>query len=169
MRILIIRQASTLSGTPRVAHGPGTPKARPRSGGADRLPKLSGRQVYSGYAIRRWKREVVDGVPVPRVIMYPSHDRSGGRASSYLSFGLAAFVAGSMATRRNWSRDPGPGRIFLPGGAFALTSAILECASMTPDALDEMARRGRAFYHGELTLACGEERIAAVFRQMWSR
>jgi colanic acid biosynthesis glycosyl transferase WcaI len=65
------------------------------------FPNYPGGTIYPGYAIRPWKRETVDGIAVRRVIMYPSHDRSGSRrALSYLSLGLAAAGLGPFLTRK---------------------------------------------------------------------
>ncbi len=47
-----------------------------------------------GHPIRPWQREVVDGVSVTRVALYPSHDNSGvRRALNYLSFAGTATLA----------------------------------------------------------------------------
>jgi glycosyltransferase involved in cell wall biosynthesis len=54
------------------------------------FPNYPGGRVYQGYRIRWTMDETIDGVPIKRVAMYPSHDRSGGRrAASYVSLGLS--------------------------------------------------------------------------------
>ena len=40
------------------------------------VPNYPGGCVYPGYRIRLWQREVMDGIPVLRVPLYPSHDAS---------------------------------------------------------------------------------------------
>ena len=61
------------------------------------FPNYPGGKVYPGYRIRPWRHEVIDGVPVTRVWLYPSHDRSAvGRAANYLSFAFSATVAGLL-------------------------------------------------------------------------
>src|SRR4051812_9277588 len=61
------------------------------------FPNYPGGKVYPGYRIRPWQHEVVDGVHVTRVWLYPSHDRSAiGRAANYLSFAFSATVAGLL-------------------------------------------------------------------------
>ena len=52
-------------------------------------------RLYPGYRIRWRQREVIDGVVVDRVPLYPSHDRSSfGRALNYLSFCISAVAHG---------------------------------------------------------------------------
>lgn len=57
--------------------------------------------VYGGYRLRLRCREVIDGVPVLRVLLYPSHDRSVLlRALNYMSFALSALLFGFVEARR---------------------------------------------------------------------
>jgi len=65
------------------------------------FPNYPGGKVYPGYRIRPFQREVMDGIPVLRVPLYPSHDQSPvGRALNYLSFGLSASILGSPTVSR---------------------------------------------------------------------
>jgi colanic acid biosynthesis glycosyl transferase WcaI len=57
----------------------------------------------------------------------------------------------------------GAGRTFRPGDAGDLSEAILDLRAMTPDALREMGARGRQFYHEELALARGVDRMESAF------
>src|SRR5450756_1458513 len=51
--------------------------------------------VAAGYRMRRVLDEVVDGVDVRRVALYPSHDASTvRRVTNYVSFGASAVVNG---------------------------------------------------------------------------
>ena len=43
------------------------------------FPNYPGGKVYPGYRIRPFQREVMDGIPVLRVPLYPSHDGSGAK------------------------------------------------------------------------------------------
>lgn len=65
------------------------------------FPNYPGGQVYDGYRIRPLQRETIDGVPVIRVPLFPSHDRSSVRRSlNYLSFlGSAATLGPATVTR----------------------------------------------------------------------
>jgi glycosyltransferase involved in cell wall biosynthesis len=65
------------------------------------FPNYPGGHLYPGYRIRWRQREIMDGVPVLRVPLYPSHDQSKfGRAANYLSFFASASVLGSAMTRK---------------------------------------------------------------------
>ena len=65
------------------------------------FPNYPGGNVYPGYSIRPWQREFMDGIPVNRVMLYPSHDRSGlRRILNYISFGLSAATIGPALVRR---------------------------------------------------------------------
>ena len=65
------------------------------------FPNYPGGTVYPGYRIRWLQRECVEGVPVIRVPLYPSHDKSSiKRALNYLSFALSSTLIGPFATRR---------------------------------------------------------------------
>ncbi len=57
------------------------------------FPNYPGGRVYPGYRIRPWQREDVDGIPVTRVALFPSHDRSAvRRVLNYTSFALSSSV-----------------------------------------------------------------------------
>jgi colanic acid biosynthesis glycosyl transferase WcaI len=52
-------------------------------------------RVFEGYKMRPWQREVMDGIPILRVPLYPSHDTNPvRRVWTYVSFMLAASVIG---------------------------------------------------------------------------
>lgn len=64
------------------------------------FPNYPGGKVYPGYHIHLWQREVMRGIPVLRVFLYPSHSRSAaGRVLNYLSFALSATVLGTLLVR----------------------------------------------------------------------
>lgn len=65
------------------------------------FPNYPGGRLYPGYRIRAWQRETLEGIPITRVPLYPSHDRSpAGRALNYISFALSASVAGPFLVGR---------------------------------------------------------------------
>lgn len=65
------------------------------------FPNYPGGKVYSGYRIRLWQKEVMDGITVIRVPLFPSHDESGfRRALNYLSFALFAAILGPFLIQR---------------------------------------------------------------------
>jgi len=64
------------------------------------FPNYPGGKLYPGYRMRALQREVVDGVKITRVPLYPSHGQSGARrALNYLSFAIAAFAYTVFAQR----------------------------------------------------------------------
>lgn len=59
------------------------------------FPNYPGGEVYSGYKIKLIQKEVIDGVKVVRVPLYPSHDKGKfGRILNYLSFSVFATLYG---------------------------------------------------------------------------
>jgi hypothetical protein len=57
--------------------------------------------LYPGYRVRLRQREVLAGVPVVRVPLYPEHSRSGaGRVLNYVSFALSSAVLRAWLTKR---------------------------------------------------------------------
>ena len=65
------------------------------------FPNYPGGDVYEGYKVRFIQREVMDGVPIIRVPLYPSHDQSAlRRVANYLSFAFSAATIGAFAVKR---------------------------------------------------------------------
>ncbi len=65
------------------------------------FPNYPEGRLYSGYKIRPFKREVVDGISIIRVALYPSHDGSAiRRVVNYVSFALSAAVFGPFLVGR---------------------------------------------------------------------
>jgi len=57
------------------------------------FPNYPGGKVYSGYHVRLYQREALDGIIVHRIMLYPSHNRSAfHRIINYLSFSLSSFL-----------------------------------------------------------------------------
>ncbi len=65
------------------------------------FPNYPGGAVYSGYRIKLIQREVIDGIRVTRVPLFPSHSRSKlGRVANYLSFAASSTVYGLFFAKR---------------------------------------------------------------------
>lgn len=65
------------------------------------FPNYPGGKVYPGYKIRLFQKEVIDGVEILRVALYPSHDLSGSkRILNYLSFAFFASVLGVFKVKK---------------------------------------------------------------------
>lgn len=59
------------------------------------LPNYPSGTLYPGYRQKLWQWEEKDGVPILRLPLYPSHDRSSfRRMANYFSFALSASVLG---------------------------------------------------------------------------
>jgi putative colanic acid biosynthesis glycosyltransferase WcaI len=64
------------------------------------FPNYPGGKVYEGYRIRPLQREVIDGISVIRVPLYPSHDSSSiRRILNYVSFAVSAALLAPLLIR----------------------------------------------------------------------
>ncbi len=55
------------------------------------FPNYPGGRLYPGYRLRLWQRETLEGIPIYRAPLYPSHDGSTiRRALNYASFGIGS-------------------------------------------------------------------------------
>ncbi len=65
------------------------------------FPNYPSGAIYPGYRVRLFQREILEGVVVNRIPLYPSHDTSTvGRTLNYLSFFASALIYGLWASRR---------------------------------------------------------------------
>jgi colanic acid biosynthesis glycosyl transferase WcaI len=65
------------------------------------FPNYPGGKVYPGYKIKWLQREIVDGVHITRVPLYPSHDQSAiKRVLNYASFAASALFYGLFMAKR---------------------------------------------------------------------
>lgn len=65
------------------------------------FPNYPGGKLYPGYRIQWLQREVIDGVQVTRVPLYPNHDQSAiKRVLNYASFAASATIYGVLMARR---------------------------------------------------------------------
>ncbi|AVO40454.1 glycosyltransferase family 4 protein [Simplicispira suum] len=65
------------------------------------FPNYPGGKLYPGYRIKWLQREVIDGVQVTRLPLYPNHDQSAiKRVFNYASFAVSALVYGLFMARR---------------------------------------------------------------------
>ena len=64
------------------------------------FPNYPGGKVFPGYRIRPFLREVMEGIPIVRVPLYPSHDTSAiRRTANYATFALSAATIGAAAVK----------------------------------------------------------------------
>lgn len=65
------------------------------------FPNYPGGKVYPGYKIKFLQRELLDGVDITRVPLYPNHDQSAiKRILNYASFAASALIYGLFMARR---------------------------------------------------------------------
>ncbi len=65
------------------------------------FPNYPGGYIYPGYRIKILQREVIDGVHITRVPLYPSHDQSAfRRILNYLSFAFSILIYGLFFAKR---------------------------------------------------------------------
>jgi len=105
------------------------------------FPNYPGGNVYPGYRIKGLQREMMDGVQVCRVPLYPSHDGSGlGRALNYISFAATSCLFGVFASRKAdviYAYHP-PLTVGMSAaliGFFRRTPVVYDIQDMWPDTL----------------------------------
>lgn len=65
------------------------------------FPNYPGGKVYPGYKIKWLQREIIDGVHITRVPLYPNHNQSAiRRVLNYASFAASSLIYGLFATKR---------------------------------------------------------------------
>jgi lipopolysaccharide/colanic/teichoic acid biosynthesis glycosyltransferase len=65
------------------------------------FPNYPGGRLYPGYRLKPLRRDLMDGVPIDRLPLYPSHSRSAvGRILNYVSFAMSLTVYGIFTLRR---------------------------------------------------------------------
>ncbi|EKO3932939.1 glycosyltransferase family 4 protein [Vibrio fluvialis] len=65
------------------------------------FPNYPGGKIYDGYKISFYQKEIMDGIVVHRVPLYPSHDSSAfKRILNYISFAVSSSVFGLVKTRK---------------------------------------------------------------------
>ena len=65
------------------------------------FPNYPGGKLYPGYKIQWLKRDVIDGVKITRLPLYPSHSQNAlGRIMNYVSFSVSALLYGIFMDSR---------------------------------------------------------------------
>ncbi|WP_424407566.1 glycosyltransferase family 4 protein [Pasteurella sp. PK-2025] len=65
------------------------------------FPNYPGGKIYEGYQLKFFQKEIIDDIPVLRVLLYPSHDSSAlKRIFNYVSFAFMAMLFGIFATKK---------------------------------------------------------------------
>ncbi len=65
------------------------------------FPNYPGGKVYDGYKIKLFQREVIDGIEILRVPLYPDHGQSSiKRILNYISFAISASIIGLFKVKK---------------------------------------------------------------------
>ena len=65
------------------------------------FPNYPGGKIYPGYKVKLIQRELINGIKVTRLPLYPSHGQSGvGRAVNFLSFAISSLLYGLFFAKR---------------------------------------------------------------------
>lgn len=105
------------------------------------FPNYPGGKIYDGYKVKFLQREIMDGVPIIRVPLYPSHDRSSvKRMLSYMSLSMTQAAIGPFAVHKADVAyvSQGPATIGLPAIAHKLFRRIpfvYDIKDLWPDSL----------------------------------
>lgn len=96
------------------------------------FPNYPEGRLYPGYRVRTLQREVMDGVRVVRVPLYPSHDKSAPRRIlNYGSFALSAATIGTLTTSK-----PDVVYVYHPPTTIAFASTVLRFLRNVPIVAD---------------------------------
>lgn len=65
------------------------------------FPNYPGGVLYEGYRLKLIQKEMIDGVLITRVPLFPSHDKSRlGRIANYISFAFSSLMYGLFIAKR---------------------------------------------------------------------
>jgi glycosyltransferase involved in cell wall biosynthesis len=112
------------------------------------FPNYPSGKLHPGYKIRPIRREVIEGLRVTRVALYPSHDNSGFRRSlNYLSFFASACLYLLFRRRRYdaiyvYHPPITAGLAPAVAGLVRRTPLILEVQDLWPDAISSSGMAG---------------------------
>jgi glycosyltransferase involved in cell wall biosynthesis len=96
------------------------------------FPNYPGGKIYDGYRIRFYQREIISGIPVTRVALYPSHDRSAiKRVLNYLSFAVSATIIGLLRIE-----SPDVLYVYHPPATIGLPALIISALRRIPFVYD---------------------------------
>jgi len=105
------------------------------------FPNYPGGKLYDGYHLKLIQKEVIEGVCVTRLPLFPSHDKSKfGRVANYLSFAISSLFYGLFFAKRPdviYAYHP-PLTVGISAGIinfFRRVPIVLDIQDMWPDTL----------------------------------
>lgn len=143
------------------------------------IPNYPTGRIYPGYHMRLLQRELIDGVRIYRVPLFPSHDDSAlRRALNYASFAASSLLCGLFVARRAdviYVYHP-PLTVGVSGaliGAFSGKPVVYDVQDMWPDTLRATGMVGSTRLLGALARVCrwvyGRARLIAVLSPGFKR
>jgi colanic acid biosynthesis glycosyl transferase WcaI len=131
------------------------------------FPNYPGGRLYPGYPLALWRREIMQGIPILRTALYPSHDKSAiRRIMNYASFSISAATLGAVGITKPdvvYAYHP-PATIALPATVFRLlrrVPVVADIQDLWPDTVIETGMMKNAFAISLLNQCC-----SLGFRQM---
>ncbi len=124
------------------------------------FPNYPGGKIYKGYRQSLLHRETLDGIPVTRLPVYPSHDRSGlRRIVSYFSFFVSAAIYLVFVTRRAnvilvFYPSLTAGFAAIIAKLFRRTPVVIDIQDMWPDSLPATGMVRSKLLLGVIAAAC---------------
>jgi colanic acid biosynthesis glycosyl transferase WcaI len=96
------------------------------------FPNYPGGKLYEGYRIKLFQKEMIEGVSITRVPLYPSHDKSKlGRIANYISFSFSSLIYGLFFARR-----PDVIYVYHPPLTVSISASIIKLFRRVPVVLD---------------------------------
>lgn len=96
------------------------------------FPNYPGGKVYPGYRVKLIQKDVIDGVTVTRVPLYPSHDKGAkGRILNYASFAASSLFYGLF-----FAKKADVMYAYHPPLTVGVTAALLRCFRRIPVVYD---------------------------------
>tara|TARA_B100000925_G_C21970220_1_gene457517 strand:+ start:76 stop:1290 length:1215 start_codon:yes stop_codon:yes gene_type:complete len=96
------------------------------------FPNYPGGKLYDGYHLRLIQKEVIEGVSVTRLPLFPSHDKSKlGRVANYLSFALSSLFYGLFFANR-----PDVIYVYQPPLTVVISAVVIKLFRRIPTVLD---------------------------------
>jgi len=96
------------------------------------FPNYPSGKVYPGYRLRLFQREILEGLPVLRVFLFPSHNRSSlQRILNYISFAISASLFGTIL-----SKPADIVYVYHPPGTVGLPALVMKLLKKVPYVYD---------------------------------
>ena len=96
------------------------------------FPNYPGGVLYEGYRLKLIQKEMIDGVLITRVPLFPSHDKNRlGRIANYISFAFSSLMYGLFLAKR-----PDVIYVYHPPLTVSISALIIKLFRRIPVVLD---------------------------------